>query len=177
MLTPQTILRVPELETPRLRMRGFESADVDAYAAIVANPRVMRYIGNGEPLAFDAAWANLASLLGHWALRGYGLWAVVEKRTGQLVGRVGFHNPQGWPGLELGWLLAEEHWGCGYATEAAGAALRYGEDSLGAADLISLIQPENVRSIRVAERLGARQREELMFRGNRVLIYAFAQPC
>ena len=71
-------------------------------------------------------WRHMAFMVGHWQLRGYGPWAVEEKASGELVGRVGFLNPEGWPAFELGWTLARKFWGRGYATEAARRALDYG---------------------------------------------------
>ena len=113
----------PTLDTERLVLRQFEERDLDAYAAMSADAEVMRYIGQGGPIGRDAAWGQLAFFLGHWALRGYGMWALELRASGRLIGRAGFINPEGWPGLELGWLLARDAWGCGYAAEACAAAL------------------------------------------------------
>jgi RimJ/RimL family protein N-acetyltransferase len=145
---------IPAFETGRLLLRAFERDDVDRFAAISANPEVMRFIGNGQPLDRAASWRAMASFLGHWTLRGYGQWAMVEKATGLLIGRVGLWNPEGWPGLEVGWLLDRSAWDRGYATEGAGAALDHAFEVVGADQIISAIQPENARSIRVAERIG-----------------------
>ena len=71
------------------------------------------------------AWRNMAMVLGHWQLRGFGLWAVEEQERGVLAGRVGCWQPEGWPGLEIGWTLRRSFWGMGYATEAARAALEW----------------------------------------------------
>ena len=67
------------------------------------------------------AWRQIAMIIGHWQLRGYGLWAVEERATGALVGRIGLFKPEGWPGFELGWMLRRDAWGQGYATRARGA--------------------------------------------------------
>jgi RimJ/RimL family protein N-acetyltransferase len=166
--------RAPSLLTPRLRLRGFVAADLDAYAAICADPEVMQHIGDGGPVGRDIAWRQMAMFVGHWPLRGYGHWAVDEKvsdgRGGHrwaLVGRVGFLHPEGWPGNELGWLLARQAWGKGYAFEAASAARALGRDHLGITDLISLIRPDNQRSIALAQRLGAVNAGEIDFLGGR----------
>lgn len=147
---------MPVIETPRLRLRAFTEADLDAYAAMSADPEVMRHIGTGGPQARDMAWRQMAGFLGHWVLRGHGMWAL-ERRDdpGRLIGRVGFLNGEGWPGCELGWLLARETWGQGLAFEAAAAARQAGRERLGLGELVSFILPENTRSIRLAERLGA----------------------
>jgi RimJ/RimL family protein N-acetyltransferase len=93
-------------------------------------------------------------MVGHWSLRGYGLWAVEEQASGVLVGRIGFWNPEGWPGFEIGWMLRRSFWGQGYATEGARRALQYAFTELQQPQVISLIHPENAASIRVAGRLG-----------------------
>jgi len=141
------------LETDRLLLRMFQQSDLDAYAAMSADPEVMRFLG-GKVLNRNEAWRSMAQVCGHWQLRGYGMWAVVEKASGEMVGRVGCLHPEGWPGFEIGWTLRREFWGQGYATEAARAAFDWAFEKLGIPHIISLIAPSNVRSIRVAERLG-----------------------
>jgi len=144
------------LQTDRLTLRMLRETDLDAYAEMCADAEVMRYIGDGQPLARPMAWRNLAMMVGHWSLRGYGLWAAEERSSGVLVGRIGFWNPEGWPGFELGWMLRRAFWGQGYATEGARTALRFAFMQLGQPQVISLIHPENAASIRVAKRLGER---------------------
>ena len=156
----------PSLETERLVLRPFALADADAYALICADPEVMRWVRDGQPLTRAAAWRSIATYLGHWQLRGYGFWALEEKATGRLVGRAGLWNPEGWPGIEVGWLLARDVWGRGYATEAARAALDFAFDRLDAAHVVSVIHPENARSIRVAERLGERCERTMVVEGD-----------
>ena len=91
------------LGTHRLILRMFRESDLDAYAAMWRDPDVMRFVGDGYPLSRAEAWRNIALILGHWQLRGFGLWAVEERTTGILVGRVGCWRPEGWPGMEIGW--------------------------------------------------------------------------
>ena len=164
---------VPRLTTARLVLRGFDARDVDAYAAMMADPDVARYLGDGRPLARADAWRQLALVVGHWELRGFGLWAVVERATGTFLGRIGCYEPEGWPGLEVGYVLARPAWGRGYATEGASAALRYAHEVLGRDRVVSLIQPENVASIRVAMRLGARPAGEAHIGGHAALVYEY----
>ena len=99
---------IPQLETPRLLLRGFRASDLDAYAAMCADAEVMRHIGGGGPVGRDVAWGQIAFFLGHWPLRGYGMWAIEHRASGALIGRAGFIHPEGWPGLErtVDWLLA-----------------------------------------------------------------------
>jgi RimJ/RimL family protein N-acetyltransferase len=160
------------LETERLRLRHFVEADLDAYAPICADAETMRYIGLGTPLSRADAWRSMAMLLGHWQLRGYGMWAVEDKATGALVGRIGLHYPEGWPVLEVGWLLDRAHWGRGLATEGGRAAMQYGFERLNLSHISSVIHPLNQASIRVAEKLGMKRERTTQVLGIDVVIYS-----
>ena len=164
------------LETDRLILRMFREDDFEPYAKICADPDVMRYLGEGKPLARSEAWRQLAMILGHWRLRGYGLWAVEERATGHLIGRIGHFNPEGWPGFELGWVLGRPYWGRGYATEGARRALDYAFTELGRDRVISLIYPANAASIRVAERIGETLEGRTSLFGHEALVYSIHRP-
>ena len=158
-------------QTDRLLFRQFHDSDLDAYADMNADPEVRRYL-DGRVLERDQAWREMAMFLGHWELRGYGLWAAELKRTGEFVGRIGLNNPEGWPGLEVGWALARQHWGHGYATEGGRAAMEHAFESLGINHIISVIHPDNRPSIQVAERLGETfERAARVLREFEVVIY------
>jgi RimJ/RimL family protein N-acetyltransferase len=144
---------IPRLDTPRLMLRAFTEHDLDAWAAVMADADVARYIAPA-PMTRDESWRSMAAALGHWMLRGYGTWAVEVKATGEMVGRVGMINPEGWPGLEIGWTLGKAAWGKGYATEAAEAAIRYAFLTQPVDRLISCIDPDNAPSQKVAVRVG-----------------------
>jgi RimJ/RimL family protein N-acetyltransferase len=158
------------LETERLILRMFREDDFETFARMCADEEVMRYIGGKSYTRFEA-WRSMAFHIGHWHLRGYGHWAIEEKASGCFVGRVGFLNPAGWPGFEIGWTLQRESWGKGYATEGARRALDYAFTELGKEHVISLIHPENAASIRVAERLGEKVEGKTEVLGVEVLIY------
>lgn len=162
---------VPEVLTPRLRLRAFTLDDLDAYAAICADEEVMRYIGTGGAVGRDVAWRHLASFNGQWTLCGYGTWALERLSDGVLVGRAGFLDPPGWPGNELAWTLARTAWGQGYAHEGSEAARRFGRAELGVTDLISMIRDANTRSIALAERLGAINMGPIEFLGSQALLF------
>lgn len=158
------------LETERLLLRWLREDDFEQYAAMCRDPEVMRFLG-GTLLTEIEVWRQMASIMGHWYFRGYGIWAVEEKSSGQLIGRIGLLNPIGWPGFELGWTLARESWGRGYATEGAQRALAYAFTELDRKHVISLISPANISSIKVAERLGEKVEGRTELLGNQVLIY------
>ncbi|MCI0380896.1 MAG: GNAT family N-acetyltransferase [Gemmataceae bacterium] len=157
------------LETERLHLRAFRETDLDDYARICANPEVVRHVG--APFSRPEVWLHIAMMLGHWQLRGYGMWAVEDRASGALIGRIGFYEPEGWPGLELGWMLARDQWGRGLATEGARAALAFVFATLHKPHVISLIRPENVASIRVAEKLGERLQGHSRALGVEALVY------
>jgi RimJ/RimL family protein N-acetyltransferase len=172
-LERRPVVRIPRLTTARLTLRGFEARDADAYAAMMADPDVTRYLGDGRPLARADAWRQLAMFAGHWMLRGFGVWAVEERATGAFIGRIGCFEPEGWPGFEVAYTLARPFWGKGYAREGAGAALAHARETLGRDRIISIIRPANAGSIRVAEALGAARDGEVEFFGAPALIYRY----
>lgn len=161
-----------ELRTQRLRLRQFCAYDIDAYAAMCADPEVMLHLSaTGEPLPRGDAWRQMAMFCGHWQLRGYGMWAVEELSSGRFVGRVGLHYPEGWPDRELGWAISRPFWGKGLATEAARAAVDYAFHDLEWDNVASFILPDNHRSIRLAERLGSQPSGTVVIHGLNHLAY------
>jgi RimJ/RimL family protein N-acetyltransferase len=164
----------PELETERLRFRMFRESDFPTYERWCANMEIMRYLG-GKTFDRIQAWRHLAYLVGHWVFRGYDYYAVEEKATGELIGRVGYTNQTGWPGFELGWTIIPEHQGRGYATEAARMLLGYAFDVLDQPHVMSLIHPDNAPSRRVAEKLGQTIEGETEVLGMPVLIYGMSR--
>jgi len=166
---------MPLLETPRLLLRPLDEGDLDAYATILADPEVVRFVGH-EPATREDAWRIMALGLGHERLRGWTNNAVVEKATGRLLGRCGLWQPEGWPGLEVGWLLGRFAWGRGFATEAATAWRDWAFDVLGAGELVSVIHPDNAPSVRVAERIGHRYLRDVELHGQVCLLYGQQRP-
>ena len=146
----------PTLETERLILRPPIEADLDGWAALLGDEEAARYIGGA--MARPAAWRAMAAVTGSWALKGFGMFSVVEKATGQWLGRLGPWQPEGWPGTEVGWGLRREAWGRGYATEGAARAIDWAFDHLGWDEVIHCIDPENDGSIGVARRLGSTNR-------------------
>lgn len=144
---------IPRLETERLILREWQHGDLEPYADFVANEEMMRYLG-GQTTDRSGAWRQIATLVGHWAMRGHGFWALEEKETGDFVGRVGVWEPEGWPATEVGWSIMPQHHRKGFAAEAGYASAKWGFETLGLESIISVIHPDNVASIGVAKKIG-----------------------
>jgi RimJ/RimL family protein N-acetyltransferase len=179
----------PRLETPRLLLRSFEQDDVEAWARIMRDPEVMRYLGAGARYRVKRAAAGVlarfsdiearaavAALMAHWAEFGFGEWAVEERETGSLIGKVGLIYQADWDveptRIEIGWSLAPEVWGNGYATEGAREALAYAFDDLGIERLISICRVDHHRSENVMRRLNMSLQGTTRWKGGRSLWYA-----
>ena len=157
-------------------LRQFRNADFEAYLRIVSDPEVGRFIGGGMARTREDAWRHMAMLAGMWTLNGYGQWAIEERASGDFVGRAGVWFPVGFPDVEAGWVIGREHWGSGYATEAGREALRQAFATLGVTHVISLIDPENTASRRVAEKLGGVVEQTGVFRDRETLFYGYSAP-
>jgi RimJ/RimL family protein N-acetyltransferase len=155
---------IPVLRTERLVLRAFRAGDLDAWAAMEADPDVRRYRGNNLRTR-DEAWGAMEASLGQWALRRYGLFALELAADRQFVGFAGILHPADWPEAELAYSLAQPYWGRGLAVEAARAARDWAFAQHGFSRLASFILPENTRSIRVAARLGAVREGMVELRG------------
>jgi RimJ/RimL family protein N-acetyltransferase len=150
-----TIFEIPILTTDRLRLRAFKASDLDAYAAMQANPEVMRYLVTGRTSTPVEVWRTMATSIGAWALRGYGMWACEKIDDGAFVGSVGIFQPLEWPEPEIAYSLDRPFWRQGFATEAAKAARDWLFEHFPLRRAASFIRPDNHPSKRVAERLGA----------------------
>ncbi|PVD45134.1 GNAT family N-acetyltransferase [Serratia liquefaciens] len=152
------ITTAPLLLTERLRLDAHTLDDFDSLAAMWADPEVVRYIG-GTPRDREDSWGRLMRYVGHWALLGYGYWAVRDKVSGAYLGGIGFSDFQRniHPALdapEMGWTLVTSAQGKGYATEALRAALAWGKDHLPGDKAVCIISPENQPSLALAKKVG-----------------------
>jgi RimJ/RimL family protein N-acetyltransferase len=166
-----------ELTTERLRLRPFTAADQDAIHAVYADPEVMRHVGHGAHQTI-AETANALRIYGEvLARRGYSFLAVTDRETGELLGDGGLHplGGQG-PDVELGYTLARSAWGRGYATELGGALIEYAFTTLHAPRVVAQVEPANLASRHVLEKLGMIERELRMAYGRPHMLYAVDAP-
>jgi len=173
---------VVELVTARLRLRRWRDGDVDALAAINADPGVMRWIGDGSVRDRAATGAELAASQQLWRVRGFGRFAVEIRDTGELAGLTGMavpdDVPEVMPAVEIGWRFARAHWGRGFATEAAQAALQFAFTDAGLDRLVGVHVVGNDASARVMLKLGMRFQlatTEVVY-GRPVHVYAIGRP-
>lgn len=159
-------------ETERLSLRHFELADAPAMEQIFCDPEVMHFGRGAQTPDWVRNW--LRRLFEKYEALGFGVWAVVERSSGVVIGYCGLsHFPDvgGLPEVEIGYRLARARWGRGYATEAARAVRDYGFHSLQLPRLISIIDPANIASIRVAEKIGLRYEKDVCFSGKPARIF------
>jgi RimJ/RimL family protein N-acetyltransferase len=147
------------IETERLVLRLPRIEDFDRYAQMLGDEETARYIGGSLPRA--AAWRRFLQMPGAWMVQGFAMFSIEDRATGRYLGQLGPWRPDGWPGNELGWTFHRDAWGNGYATEAALAVRSW----FAAPRAISLIEPANRRSIRVAEKLGCTRTDEVAIIG------------
>jgi RimJ/RimL family protein N-acetyltransferase len=146
-------MQAPLISTERLLLRPYRLEDFPHLLALYGTDRAA-FIGG--PLSARQIWDGFMNCVGQWSVLGMGGWAVEEPTSGALIGEVAVHRPVDYPEIELGWLLFDGFEGRGYAYEAAFAARAWAFTALGLPSVVSYIDPANARSIRLAERLGAR---------------------
>ncbi len=149
---PAPLIQPPVIETAHLTMGPCTDADTEAFMDFCATDR-SRFLGG--PSGRTDAWRSVAIHVGQWHLRGYGTWWLTDKATGKPAGRVGLWHPEGNDEPELSWVIYAPFEGRGYAAEAARAARDWAYTTLGLDTLVSHIDAENTRSIRLAQHLGA----------------------
>jgi RimJ/RimL family protein N-acetyltransferase len=170
-MTNASRFRIPErLETDRLLLRMFVEDDWRALHEYYSDAECMRYTFR-RALTEAATWRAIAGMAGQWLLRGYGPYAVEEKTKGEVLGAVGLWYPLEWPEPEIKWALARRHWGKGYASEAVRAVQQMARECVPDLSLISLIDRENLASIKLALAVGARFEREMEFAGGPFHIY------
>ena len=136
-------MTVNHLHTDRLVIRPFAARDVEAHVDMMMDERTAAFLSpTGKPRSRAEEWRAAASYLGHWHIRGFGFFSVIDPQTDEWLGRVGPWMPEGWPGLECGWSICPDHWGKGYAPEAAIATINWTFDKYpDLPRIISVIDP------------------------------------
>ena len=166
---------VPLIETARLRLRTFETRDLDAQAAVMSDPEVVRHLG-GRPFSREETWRKMLASPGLWAMLGYGYWVAERIEDGAYLGQVGFADFKRdmTPSIEnipeMGWIFAPQVQGQGFAHEAVAAALGWADEALPGREIVAIIDHQNFRSIRLAEKAGFGSREEAVYRGEPILL-------
>ena len=166
--------KAPLLMTPRTRLRAHQSADFPDCAAIWGDLRTMRFIG-GEPQSKQASWFRLLRYGGMWSMQGYGFWAIECRATGVYLGDAGFMDAKrGLAGLdgkiEAGWVLAPDATGKGLATEVMGAILGWADERLAHRRIACIIDPGNVASLNVAQKLGFKEVDRPTFEDRPIVL-------
>ena len=165
----------PAIDTVRLHLRGHRLEDLEAYTAMWGDPRVTRHIG-GRPFTAEECWQRLMRNVGHWELLGFGYWVLHDADTGRLVGEVGFADlrrdlePPLGDDPEMGWVLAPWAHGRGLATEAVNACLAWAAGRWGPRRAVCIIDPENVASLRVAEKADFRELVRTTYHGSPTVV-------
>lgn len=144
------------IETERLILRPPRIEDFERYAQQQADPNAMRFLGGVVPR--HAAWRKFLQMPGAWAVQGFAMFSVLEKSSGRWMGQMGPWQPDGWPGTEIGYAFHPDAWGQGYAVESGAAAMAWAFETLGWSEVIHCIDPGNVASQKVAQRLGSANR-------------------
>lgn len=166
---------IPVVETARLVLRGFGPEDFDAFAAMRADPEVMRYIGTAGPQGREQSEAWLAKNARRWEDEGFGMWAVTGRGGGPVLGWCGLSRLEDTREVELGYGLARRAWGRGLTTEAALASVRYGFEEKSAARIVAVAIPANTASRRVMEKVGMGYVRPAFHYGTDVVYYSIAR--
>ncbi len=165
----------PVIETERLALRRWTYADRDAFARMVADPDVMAHLHDFEPMSDAEADVALSSTIKRYE-RGYGDWAIVDPKTGDILGESGLTLLDD-DEVEIGWMLLPPYWGQGYASELASAVKRHAFESLRMPRLVAFVRPDNDRSSRVALKIGMRLVDRFVnYDGDEMLKYEIVNP-
>lgn len=168
-------MNIPTLQTPRLILRAFSEDDALPMHRILSGKGVLRYFPTTDPPPLDRVHKMILNILKHWEKRGYGLWAVESRATGELMGRCGLQLIPDTNEVEIDFILGSSLWGQGYATEAGQAAMHYGFETLSTNTVVGIVHPQNKASQRVLEKLGMARTRQAVYFGMDCFRYAMEQ--
>jgi ribosomal-protein-alanine N-acetyltransferase len=154
-------MEIPEIETARLRLRSFTPGDLDELHLVFGDTDVVKYISGGKPRTRAETEKGLLRTIEGFRERGFGLWAVEVKDSGRMIGYCGLIFLDDTSEIEVAYGLAKSHWGKGFATEAARAGLGYGFERLKLERIVAVVNPQNLSSRRVLEKLGMRYAKDV----------------
>ncbi|MBU7582310.1 MAG: GNAT family N-acetyltransferase [Nostoc sp. TH1S01] len=161
-----------EIETPRLRLRRFVTDDFDDLCRIYSDTEVMKYL---SPRNKEQTQASLHKHIQHWQQHNFGMWAVVHKDNGKLIGRCGLGFLENTPEVELGYVFDKSYWNMGIGTEAATATINYGFAEAKLNRIVAIAHPENIASVRVIQKVGMKYEKNAHFYNVDVVYYALNQ--
>jgi RimJ/RimL family protein N-acetyltransferase len=164
------------ITTPRLDLRPFTLADAGPFHRILCGKDVLHYFPRSDPPPLERVEKWIGQVLAHWQAHGYGLWAVVARDSGELLGRSGLQWLPETGEIEVDFLLGEHFWGRGFATEAGQASLRFGLEKLAVEFVVGIVHPENLASQRVLEKIGMARRERACYFGMDCYRYVIDRP-
>lgn len=162
-----------DIETPRLWLRHFTLDDLEDLFHIYSNSEVMKYIGKGVRTR-DETEAGLINMMQHWQ-HGFGMWAVIHKDSGKLIGRCGLCFLERTLEIELGYTLDKPYWNQGLATEASLASLKHGFENVGLNRIVAIARPENIASQRVMQKVGMEYEKDAYYYNSHVVYYALSR--
>lgn len=165
--------KIPVIETKRLILRGPEAEDYPDFKATFSSYR-SRFMGG--PLNAYEAWMLYAAEIGHWEIRGYGMWMIHDRETDETYGMAGGWKPAKWPEAEIAWIIWPDKAGQGYALEATNAVRNFLYGTMGWEGAVSYLDPKNLDSIRLAERLGAKKDKEAPTVDGNDVVYRHPSP-
>ncbi|MBE9207559.1 GNAT family N-acetyltransferase [Nostoc sp. LEGE 06077] len=160
---------MPEIETPRLRLRNFLPDDFDDLFRIYSDAEVMKYL---SPRNKEQTQASLHKHIQHWQEYNFGMWAVVHKESGRLIGRCGLGFLDNTLEVELGYVLEKSYWNMGIGTEAATATIKYGFVEAELNRIVAIAHPENIASVRVIQKIGMKYEKNARYYNVDVVYYA-----
>jgi ribosomal-protein-alanine N-acetyltransferase len=163
---------MPEIETARLRLRHFTLDDFDTLFRLYSNTEVMRYL---SPRTKEQTQASLLKHIQHWQKHNFGMWAVVHKDSGTMIGRCGLGFLDNTPEVELGYVLDKSYWNMGLGTEASHATLKYGFLTVQLDRIVAIARPENIASRRVIEKVGMKYQKDAHYYGQDVVYYTLSK--
>lgn len=166
---------LPVLETERLRLRPVAAEDLDHFAALYADPDVMRFIGVRGALTREQTRERLDFMLDHWRQHGFGMWTLLLRDGGEFVGRCGLRFMDNTTEIELGYTLPKAFWGRGFATESSRAVVRYFFDVMKRKRLVAIADPANAASTNVMKKLGMTFERTGYFYGSDCVLFAMGE--